>query len=349
MTAQTVTYRPADPLGVTSVDRLRLYTDAARTGTAAVDVGPAVQQPDLSWIFTLPDGITAGTYYARTTVTYSDASVSDDLTDTIDLPIVAAAQPGDPIAAWVTVAELQTDTRIASVDAAVLARSAQAASEVLWALSGRQFGGLRSADILVLPPACGCDQASPGRSVMWGASSSSLGGAWPFGWIFGCACRAEITLPDRPVTGIVRVSIDGLTVAPAGYRLDDNATLVRVDGSYWPLTGSGIADTATPRMRVVYLWGLVPPVAGVLAARAYATELALAATGSSDCRLPDRVTSITRQDVIKTFADPQQLVENGLTGLTGVDLWVRSVNPRGQTGTRPRVLSPDIPRMRRTP
>lgn len=349
MTA-TLRYVPADPGGVVSVDRMRLYALPARTGVPLVDTTATTAQADGSWLIAMTEQ-SAGTYYARTTVSYTDGPTLEDNNDTVTFPLVTAAQPGDPIAPWVTVGALQADPRLSGLTEAILILAAQAATEVLWGLSGRQFGGLRTSDVLVLPPACGCDHARIGRSDMWGGASSALGGiggSWPFGWIFGCACRAEVALPDRPVTGIVRVSIDGVTVAPAGYRLDDNATLVRVDGAYWPLTGSGLADTARPRMRVVYLWGLTPPAAGVLAAQTYATEIALAAAGSSDCRLPDRVTRITRQDVEKTFADPTVLVEKGLTGLTTVDVWTHSVNPRGHSGTKPRVLTPDLPRMRRT-
>lgn len=350
MTASTVTYVPADPLGVDLVTRLRLWTTADRSGTPVVDVGPAVQQPDLAWQFTVPDGTPDGLYYATTTVRYTDLTTQDDADDTVTLPFLPAAQPGDPISPWVTTNALHIDARLAALDLGLLGRCAQAATDLLWALSGRQFGGLRTADLLVLPPACSCDQSRVGRSDMWSTNSGSFPGVggWPIGWVFGCACSAEVTLPDTPVDSIVRVSIDGVTVSAAGYRLDDNAILVRTDGSYWPLTGLGIADTATPRMRVVYVWGLTPPTGAVIAAQMYATELALALTGNSDCRLPDRVTSITRQDLIKTFADPTVLLEQGLTGISVVDQWVRSMNPRAQTGARPRVLSPDLPRMRRT-
>lgn len=351
MTASTVTYRPGDPAGVSSVSRLRLYTTAERTGTPVVDIGPAVLQPDLSWVFTLPDDTADGLYYVRTTVIYTDTTTADDVTDTLTLPIPSAAQPGDPIALWVTVAELQEDSRLAAVSETILEGAAQSATDMLWALSGRQFGGKRSNRVLVLPPSCDCGGAGwTGRSDMWSAASNTWGGLGLGGllWGWGCGCQVTIALPDHPVTSIVRVTLDGTDVDPAGYRLDDESLLVRVDGDLWPLLGSGVADEATPRLQVVYVWGREPSASGRLSARAYATEIALAAVGSSDCRLPDRVTAIVRQDLTKTFADPLQLVENGLTGLTAVDVWLRSVNPRAQTGTRPRVLSPDLPRVRST-
>jgi hypothetical protein len=345
VTVQTVRYVPADPLGVVSVDRLRLYDTAERTDPPAVDVTSATQQPDGSWAIPLADDVPAGTYYAKVTVTYDDGVTADDSNDTITLPLVAVAQPGDAIAPWVSATELAANPRLSGVDAAVLTRSAQAASENLWALSGRQFAGLRSADVLVLPPECGCDPAPPGRVDVWGPSGDVMGW-WP-GWVFGCSCRAEIVLPDQPVNSIVRVTVDGETVDPAGYRLDSGSTLVRVDGTYWPLASSGVRDVTAPRLQIGYLWGRTVPAGGVLAAAAYATELALAALGR-DCQLPDRVTRITRQDVEKVFADPGQLIEKGMTGLTLVDQWVRSVNPRGLPGTPARVLSPDLPRVRST-
>jgi hypothetical protein len=343
----TLRYLPADPSGVASIDRMRLYTSPTRTGAPVADTTTAVVQPDGAWLITLPDQAD-GTYYARTTVHYADGTVLDDVDDIVTFPLLTAAQPGDPMAPWVTAAELAADSRLATLTPAALALAAQTATEILWALSGRTFGGLRSSRVLVLPPACGCDGSNwVGRSDMWGASSNLGGLRWlPWGW--GCGCLVTLDLPDQPVRSIVRVALDDVTLDPAGYRLDDGGKLVRVDGQLWPLFASGYRTEAAPRMQVVYLWGTEPPAAGRLAAQVYATELALAAAGSSDCRLPDRVTSITRQDVIKTFGDPLQLVEHGLTGLTSVDQWTRSVNPHNQTGTRPRVLSPDVPRVRST-
>jgi hypothetical protein len=45
--------------------------------------------------------------------------------------------------------------------------------------------------------------------------------------------------------------------------------------------------------------------------------------------LPERVQTITRQGVTVGFLDPQDFLEKGRTGITMIDLWLRSVNPRG--------------------
>jgi hypothetical protein len=65
------------------------------------------------------------------------------------------------------------------------------------------------------------------------------------------------------------------------------------------------------------------------------------------CRLPQRVTSISRQGVSVSLADVDQLLENGLTGLTTVDNIIRAFNPY-RLPSRMKISSPDLPTMRRT-
>lgn len=61
------------------------------------------------------------------------------------------------------------------------------------------------------------------------------------------------------------------------------------------------------------------------------------------CKLPERITSITRQDVTWQVLDPLEFLDKGLTGIGSIDLWVARINGRGVAGlidplTRPPLL-----------
>jgi hypothetical protein len=79
---------------------------------------------------------------------------------------------------------------------------------------------------------------------------------------------------------------------------------------------------------VSYICGSGVPTSGKLAARALAEEMLSGMTGG-DCRLPERVTSVTRQGMSFTLLDPQDFLDKGRTGLYVVDLFLRGANPRG--------------------
>lgn len=62
----------------------------------------------------------------------------------------------------------------------------------------------------------------------------------------------------------------------------------------------------------------------------------------SDCQLPERVTSVSREGLSYQILDPQQFLERGRTGVSSVDLWLSTINPTG--AKRPSgVWTPDAP------
>lgn len=80
--------------------------------------------------------------------------------------------------------------------------------------------------------------------------------------------------------------------------------------------------------------GQNPPPMGRSAAAALAAEMLRGdpryeALGAGDVRPTSRLTSITRQGVTMTFADPAALLSGGLTGVFAVDLFLQAVNPTG--------------------
>ena len=96
----------------------------------------------------------------------------------------------------------------------------------------------------------------------------------------------------------------------------------------WPCcTRLDLADTEEDTWSITYTYGQNPPIGGIRAAAVLACELTLAFQPETvnQCRLPKRVTSITRQGVSMAILDPLTLFADGLTGLSEVDLWVSSV------------------------
>jgi hypothetical protein len=190
------------------------------------------------------------------------------------------------------------------------------ASEILWALSGRQWSGRSD------PP---CTATATLYADRQGLCWRGLGRA------YAGAGFAALKLPHDEVTDVVSVTA-GAT-AFTGYRRR-GSWLVRTDGRAW----SGDAD-----VEIEYEWGNPPPVAGRRAAALYAVELAKAECGDSTCRIPKRVVSIVRQGVSMTLIDPQTYLDKGKLGIPDIDQWLMSVNP-GALTERATFWSPDIPR-----
>lgn len=85
-----------------------------------------------------------------------------------------------------------------------------------------------------------------------------------------------------------------------------------------------------------------PPMAraacAALAAEILRSDSRYALTQASDVRASSRLLSITRQGVTYTYADPTSLLENNMTGVFAVDLFLRAVNPSGAR-FQPRVVT----------
>jgi hypothetical protein len=163
----------------------------------------------------------------------------------------------------------------------------------------------------------------------------------------GCDVASEIRL-DGPVYDIVQVRIDGVTVDPETYRVDDALRLVRLDGETWPMRQNLSASAGRPdTFEVAYRKGVPLPRAGRRALTALMIEFRKAACGDQSCQLPSRVTNIVREGVTYSMLDdPSTLLDNGRTGVPLVDQWLAVLNPSGNR-TRMKVWSPDVPRNRR--
>ncbi|ADD81127.1 head-tail adaptor [Rhodococcus phage ReqiPine5] len=214
------------------------------------------------------------------------------------------------------------------------------AQEVLWALSGRQFG---ACSVIARPCKGGGGCPSPGEVVSWGSNQVPWFPMWTGGRWQNVTCCGQnhcgangpgvVHLPG-PVEKVLEVSIDGAALDPSAYSVEGDY-LFRRDASAWPSQNLGRALGETGTWAVTYLRGYpVPAGVGTFVAK-LATEFYNACTGGK-CKLPRRVTSISRQGVSYEMADPTDIYASGKTGLPDIDLWLASVNPNALTAA-PRV------------
>lgn len=186
--------------------------------------------------------------------------------------------------------------------------------------------------------------ASSGSGFPWMIPFVGAGGVWRNCTCAGlCKCRAtcEAKLP-YPVAEVVEVVSEGVVLDPDAYRLDDGNILVRTDGDCFPRCQDLDLDDTEPNTWSVTLRpGEVLPRIGAIAAGRLACEFAKLCAGDADCALPEQLISLSRNGVEVQVADPQQFLDNGLTGIQEVDLFIRSVNPN-KLMQRPRIFSPDV-------
>lgn len=217
------------------------------------------------------------------------------------------------------------------------------ASEILWALSGRRWYGSGCTETVTYrayPPGQG--QGSWPYDRTWGRCPCWIGGHVADGWLYPPRAwerehyrPAAIRLP-RNLVQVIEVRIDGALFTD--WRMSRSGWLERTDGETW----SGCDDSTT----ITYNYGEPPPRSGVDAAVELAVEMYRDSIADGTCRLPARLSTVTRQGLTMTALDGMDFLDKGRTGLYLVDLFLAAVNPhgRGQAGS---VWSPDIPKARR--
>jgi hypothetical protein len=227
------------------------------------------------------------------------------------------------------------------------------ASDVLWALTGRQFGYTT----VKLRPTRWHKHDTPFPDVWlaWPGTFGSYWGAVSFGAWWGwpdldpvCGSPSEAHLP-APVTSVTEVKVDGVVLTGGGvqYRMDDNRILVRTDGSTWPLYNDlARDDTQVNTWSVTAKFGQSVPSGAEIAVGELACEY-LRALGGEDCSLPKNVTQVARQGVTISMPDPSEMFDKGLTGLRMVDTFITTWNP-GHLRARARSYSVDTAMARRT-
>lgn len=250
-----------------------------------------------------------------------------------------------PCTPWCTSADvIAGDSSV--VPGANLSSAIKMASEVLYEMSGRTFDGWCQS---VIRPCqdTGCwggggwiggPQILDRGHIVWSGQ----------GWYRNdepCQCGGwlqKIRLPGI-AQAVVKVLIGGVELDPSKYRLDPDSTLIRTDGSYWPLCQNlAAADDAVGAFTIVYQHGYAPNESAKRAAAQLAREFYLALSGGA-CSLPSGVVEIVRQGIKVTRA--ASLFRDGATGLSMVDSFLAAYGACEPTY----IFSPDTyPTSRRT-
>lgn len=242
--------------------------------------------------------------------------------------------------------------------AALFQDCVNSAAEILYALSGRQFG---ACEVALRP--CRRDCCDPCGSAGMSWTPLNLGsGEWTnircnsCGDSCSCTNVCEVSLPG-PIESITQVKLNGEVLDSSAYRVDNGNSLVAlkrsIDGGdpvsfCWPTCQDMNRATDQPNTwGVTYLRGMPVPSAGRRALAELACELCLACLGDSCCALPKRVTSLNVDGASMAMLDPMTFIDKGLVGLYAVDLWLRSVNPKALSRGAA-ILSPDMVQHRRT-
>lgn len=185
-------------------------------------------------------------------------------------------------------------------------------SEVLYLLDGKRMPGTCTATRSVCLR-CSCHRnpccCAPGERV-------DLGSKWP-------------------VARVTNVTIDGATLDTAAYRVDDWRWLVRLDGEAWPRCADLTDEDA---FSVTWEYGREITPGARRACALFVLELAKKCLGKK-CELPERVTSVTRENVTYTIIDSMRMLDDGRTGFYFVDLWL-AARKRGRKRA-PGMSNPD--------
>lgn len=239
-----------------------------------------------------------------------------------------------PCTAWATVDAAQDLPAGRDLEPDLLAANLTVASELLYALSGRQFPGQCS------------DTVRPARRDLL----TNVPTWWNFAgyWRqfptddFYAHRENAISLGAYPIRDVTQVLVDGVALDPtADYRLDERRWLVKLDGGSWPMWQDLYLPSTEPNtFEVSFFWGEDPPVGGVEACKELAVEFTLAQQDRAASNVPQRVLNMVSQGATYTLLDPMTFLNEGGTGLYRVDLWLHSMNP-DRLKRRPRVYNVD--------
>ncbi len=329
---------PVDPTGlsVSIIDAFGATVVSLDTNVTIVATGHAQYE------YTVPADAFPGAWVARWFGTIDGGEETDDDGFTVLGSITAG--DGTTCTPWATHEDAPSSLQAYDIDPVEVDLAFQIAGDILFQLTGRRWPG-RCSDV-IRPQAQWSASSGPPR---WWPAIGSRSSIW--GWCScnrsretGCSRIPEIKLPGHPVDAAsIVVTIDGEEFGPDTiWRLDDGRYLVRVDGEGWPCCQDLRADISEERTwQVAYSWGNGPDAGGIRAAALLGTQLFgdFFPDSAEACKLPKRAVRVTRAGTTVDLTSPKDMVEQGITGIPAVDLWVASKR-LGQARRRATVLIP---------
>lgn len=355
LTGKTVAFQMFPKAGGSAVvNGPATITNAA--GGAATYTGTAAD--------TALSGEFVGYFVATTPGVGTVAYPADGISVAIYPVIGALSGPGvGPCFPWTT--DNAVKGAVAGIDPlADMTEWIEAAGQVLYNLTGRQFKGLCRATIRPGHESCSCGGLCAAHAFGWPFSGGFglYGSGWGgYGsWLGGAQegprntliCASEIDL-SHDARLVESIKIDGVEIDPTTWRLDPLGKLVRQpDASgnqlVWPCCSRvGVPSGQPGTFEIRYLYGQDPPGAVVMAVNVLAGQFWLASNGSGQCKLPAHSQTLVRQGISATFiTDTTVYLAKGFTGLSAVDNVIAAWNP-DHLKRRARVISIDVEPHRR--
>ena len=141
-----------------------------------------------------------------------------------------------------------------------------------------------------------------------------------------------IFLAGTPVTKILSICTNVDSGRQLKYTLT-NTNRVRLYFPYaiaegpWAFPFPFYPPATLPRSIIcTYTYGAPPPDSVQFAIQVLANELSLLIEGSDQCRLPERVRSVSRQGIDLEIVSPEDFLDKGRTGITEVDAVLSEFN-----------------------
>lgn len=213
-------------------------------------------------------------------------------------------------------------------------RAVDAAVGVLWALSGRTYG-LQAVEARPCPGRVADGVPLAGPTWMPVLRDGRVYNTAAIG--LPCNLSGALLLPG-PVHEVVGYIVDG-EERPLSDLVVMGDRVWRHNNGAWPSQDLSLTSVEKGTFALRYLRGVPVPAGGDVAVAKLAVEFYGAMTGGR-CQLPRRTQTVQRQGVTVSMIDPSDIFASGATGLTEVDLWLRSHNPHRLTQPST-VWSPD--------
>ena len=218
-------------------------------------------------------------------------------------------------------------------------RAAQLSSGILFNLTGEKFQGIHTTTEVISNPTMPTGTYGPQviGGEMYNLPVRTVSGVK---YTEDSCFRREMRLRHGPVHQVFSLKADGVEIPRDSYSLRNNSYLVKKGrNGYWDFC-------STHEFEVTYEYGANPPIAGIEAAIDLGNEMILAFDGSDLCKLPQRITSMTRQGISINVADPEEYFADGRVGIYSVDMFIKAYNP-SKAKKKSKVFVPGAPRQER--
>lgn len=226
-----------------------------------------------------------------------------------------------------------TEDDLATPDSLYAQEVIDYATFVLFKLSGEKYSGVSTATETYVSESRTATLADP-------VSTAALQNIPAIGIPDRVQYPQRLYLRGTPVHEVTSVKYGDKLLATEDYALYNRRFLKLRHGAQWDYFCDQKGITVT------YSYGMMPPSAGRLAASTLANELLILLgenTDAGQCRIPERVTSVSREGVSFDMVNPMEFMDDGKTGIWEIDLFIRTANP-SRAKKPPRILSANDPR-----